>query len=208
MIEKLLAPTLEAEPAWEVAQLFSAQGHWAEEEYLGLTTNRLVEFSHGDVEVLPMPSEQHQDIVFFLAGLLAAYVRNHRLGKVTIAPLPVQLWPGKFREPDIQFMREENAARRRKTHWIGADLVIEVVSPDDPRRDLEIKRREYAQAGIPEYWIVDPTTARITVLTLTGDSADEFRYAVHGEFGGGELATSLLLPGFSADVDAVFAAAT
>ncbi len=207
MIERLLAPTLEAEPAWEVAQLFSAQGLWPEEKYLGLTTNRLVEFSHGDVEVLPMPSEQHQDIVFFLAGLLAAFVRNHRLGKVTIAPLPVQLWPGKFREPDIQFMRAENAARRRMTHWIGADLVIEVVSPDDPRRDLEIKRREYAQAGIPEYWIVDPTTTRITVLTLEGASVNEFRYAVHGEFGVGEQATSLLLPGFSADVEAVFAAA-
>jgi hypothetical protein len=149
MTGKLLAPTLEAEPAWEVAQLFSAQGHWAEEEYLGLTTNRLVEFSHGDVKVLPMPSEQHQDIVFFLAGLLAAFVRRHHLGKVTIAPLPIQLWPGKFREPDILFMREENAARRRRTHWIGADLVVEVVSPDDPRRDLEIKHREYAPGRHP-----------------------------------------------------------
>lgn len=208
MSEKLLTPALEAEPAWEVAQLFPAQGHWAEEEYLGLATNRLVEFSHGDVEVLAMPSEQHQDIVFFLAGLLATFVRKHHLGKVTIAPLPVQLWPGKYREPDIQFMRKENATRRRGTHWIGADLVIEVVSPDDPRRDLEIKRREYAQARIPEYWIVDPTTARITVLTLADDSVNEFRYAVHGEFGAGEQATSLLLPGFTVDVDAVFAAAS
>ena len=149
-----------------------------------------------------MPSEQHQDIVFFLAGLLAAFVRRHHLGKVTIAPLPIQLWPGKFREPDILFMREENAARRRRTHWIGADLVVEVVSPDDPRRDLEIKHREYAQAGIPEYWIVDPTTTRITVLTLADD-----RYAVHGEFAAGAQATSLLLPGFAVVVEEVFAAA-
>lgn len=37
MTGKLLAPTLEAEPAWDVAQLFSSQGHWAEGEYLGLT---------------------------------------------------------------------------------------------------------------------------------------------------------------------------
>jgi Uma2 family endonuclease len=84
----------------------------------------------------------------------------------------------------------------------GADLVIEVVSPDDPRRDLEIKRREYAQAGIPEYWIVDPTTALITVLTLAGD-----RYAVHGEFAAGAQATSLLLPDFAVAVGEVFAAA-
>ena len=149
-----------------------------------------------------MPSERHQDLVFFLAELLTAFVRRHQLGKINIAPLPVQLWPGKFREPDIQFMRSENAARRRSTHWIGADLVVEVVSPDDRRRDLEIKRREYAQAAIPEYWIVDPEMQRISVLTLVGQA-----YAVHGEFGPDAQATSILLPGFAVDVAAVFAAA-
>ena len=44
----------------------------------------------------------------------------------------------------------------QNVHWTGADLVIEVVSPDDPDLDLVVKRQEYAQAGIPEYWIVDP----------------------------------------------------
>ena len=180
----------------------STRGDWTEEDYLALTTNRLVEYSRGTLEVLPMPSERHQDLVFFLAQLLAAFVRRHQLGKVTIAPLPVQLWPGEFREPDIQFMRSEHAARRRRSHWIGADLVVEVLSPDDRRRDLETKRDEYAQAAIPEYWIVDPEAQRITVLTLAGAE-----YAVHGDFGAGEQATSALLPGFAVDVAAVFAAA-
>jgi Uma2 family endonuclease len=174
----------------------------SEEEYLALTTNHLVEYSHKTLEVLPMPSERHQDLVFFLAELLAAFVRRHQLGKVNIAPLPVQLWPGKFREPDIQFMRSANAARRRMTYWSGADLVVEVVSPDDRRRDLETKRREYAQAAIPEYWIVDPEMLRITVLTLAGAE-----YAVHGEFDGDKQATSVLLPGFVVDVAMLFAAA-
>ena len=120
----------------------------------------------------------------------------------------MQLWPGKYREPDILFLSNARSEYATEAFAQGADLVIEVVIPDDLRRDLEIKRREYAQAGIPKYWIVDPTTARITVLTLTGDSVNEFRYAVHGEFGAGEQATSLLLPGFTADVDTIFAAAT
>jgi Uma2 family endonuclease len=114
----------------------------------------------------------------------------------------VLLWPGKFREPDIQFMRSEHAARRRRSHWIGADLVVEVVSPDDRRRDLETKRGEYAQAAIPEYWIVDPEAQRITVLTLAGAE-----YAVHGEFGAGDQATSPLLSGFAVDVAALFGGA-
>ena len=190
-----------AEPTWAIAELFPSQGNWSEEEYLALTSNHLTEFSQGTLEVLPMPSELHQDIVFLLAELLTAFARRHRAGKVNIAPLPVQLWPGKFREPDIQFMRSENAARRRNNFWLGADLVMEVVCPDDRRRDLETKRREYAQAGIPEYWIVDLETQRITVLTLVAGET----YAVHGEFGPGVQATSVLLSGFAVDVAALFA---
>lgn len=200
--------TVAAEPAWGIAQIFPHQGQWSEEEYLGLTTNHLVEFSHGTIEVLAMPTRTHQRLVAYLYQLLSLFVTMRSLGEVFFAPYRVQLWPGKYREPDILFLSNERSERATEAFAQGADLVIEVVSPDDPRRDLEIKRREYAQAGIPEYWIVDPTTARITVLTLASDSANEFRYAVHGEFGAGEQATSQLLPGFTADVDAVFAAAS
>jgi hypothetical protein len=38
-------------------------------------------------------------------------------------------------------MRREHAARRHGTYWIGADLVMEVMSPDDPKRDKDTKRR-------------------------------------------------------------------
>ena len=78
----------------------------------------------------------------------------------------------------------------------------EVVSEDDRRRDLETKRREYAQAGIPEYWIIDPERSRVVVLTLAGS-----RYRVHGEFTPGSRASSVLLPGLALEVSAVFAAA-
>ncbi|MEO6810983.1 MAG: Uma2 family endonuclease [Isosphaeraceae bacterium] len=190
------------EPAWDVAHLFPAQGTWSEEEYLALTGNRLVEFSHGIIEVLPMPTTTHQVIVLFLYDLLKAFLANRKLGSVLVAPLRVRLWPGKFREPDLIFMRTEHAERIGEQYWDGADLVMEIVSDDDRRRDLDIKRREYAQAGIPEYWIIDRQQGRILVLTLEGTS-----YAVLGEFTRGDQATSKLLPGFTVDVDAVFSAA-
>ncbi len=59
------------------------------------------------------------------------------------------------------------------------------LSPDDPQRDLVTKRSEYAQAGIPEYWIVNPTDGTITVLHL-----DRERYAEHGRYTRGEVAHS------------------
>ena len=84
-------------------------------------------------------------------------------------------------------------------YWLGADLVVEVVSPNDPDRDLIEKRADYAEGGIPEYWIVDPRGETITVLALAGET-----YVERGVFGRGGTAASLLLDGFAADVSAVF----
>lgn len=192
-------PTDAPELTWEIARLFPAQGHWSEEEYLALDTNHLIELSHGQVEVLPMPTQSHQLLVIALFELLRNFVREGQLGTVLLAPMRVQLWPGKFREPDILFMRSEHDDRRSDRFWEGSDLVMEVVSSDDPERDKVTKRREYAQAGIPEYWIVDPAVASITVLTLQGQE-----YALHGEFVSDETATSVLLDRFTVEVAAVF----
>jgi Uma2 family endonuclease len=191
-----------AEAAWEVAYLFPAQGSWSEEEYLALTGNRLVESSQGSIEVLSTATMAHQLVVAFLYRTLLDFVGPRELGTVVFAPLRVRLWPGKFREPDVVFLLKEHRPRMGNEFWEGADLVVEVVGDDDRRRDVETKRREYAQAGIPEYWIVEPREARITVLRLS-----EGRYAEHGIFGRGARAASLLLDGFGIDVNAVFAAA-
>jgi len=189
-----------AEPTWDIAELFPAQGCWSEDEYLALDTNRLVEFSHGHLEVLPMPTQSHQLLVIALFQMLRAFVAARQLGTTLIAPMRMKLWPGKFREPDIMLMLAENDKRRTDQYWRGADLVMEIVSPDDRRRDMVTKRQEYALGGIPEYWIVDPTDRQITVLVLEGEA-----YAVHGAFAEGEQATSVLLEGFTVDVTTVFA---
>jgi Uma2 family endonuclease len=188
-----------AEPTWAVAHLFPAQGTWSEGEYLDLNGNRLVEFSNGMLEVLTTPTQAHQSIVLYLCQVLSAFASAHALGKVLPAPMRVRLWEGKFREPDVLFMRRENSARRHEMFWDGADLVMEIVSDDDRRRDLEIKRFEYARAGIPEYWIIDPQQKTATVLVLDGD-----RYVVHLESGVGGVVESALLKGFSVDVGAAF----
>lgn len=191
-------------PTWEIAYLFPYQGTWSEADYLALRPNRHVEFTDGYVEVLPMPTETHQSIVEYLYLALRTFVVARRLGRVLFAPLRVRIRPEKYREPDIVFMRAEHADRRTDEFWIGADLVMEVVSDDDESRarDFERKRRDYAEGRIPEYWIVDPVTERITVLVLA-DAA----YHTHGEFGRGEQAASATLPGFTVDVAAVFDAA-
>ena len=114
------------------------------------------------------------------------------------APLRVRVRPRKFREPDLVILCDANDPRQKARYWVGADLAVEVVSADDPERDTKVKRHDYAQAGIPEYWIVNPRNATITVLVLEGKA-----YAEYGMFQRGERALSKLLSGFSVDVDAV-----
>lgn len=202
MLKTLILPQTDSEPTWDIARLFPAQGQWDEDEYLTLDTNHLIEFSHKSLEVLQMPTWSHQRLVIVVFQLLAQFVTRRRLGEAILAPLRIQLWPGKYCEPDIVFMLNEHADRRGEAFWRGADLVMEIVSPDDRQRDLVTKRREYALAGIPEYWIVDGELQSIAVLTLAGES-----YAVHGAFGPGEQADSVLLPGFVVDVAEVFRSA-
>lgn len=192
----------EGEPAWDIARLFAAQGQWSVEEYLDLNSNRLIEFSNGCIEVLLPPTMRHQVILLFLGDAIAAFLAAENAGRLLLAPFRIRLWADKFRQPDLMVMLAKHADRMTNEYWNGAHLVGEVVSDDDRRRDLELKRFEYARAGIPEYWIVDPQKNTITVLKLDGSTS----YAVHGEFHAGETVTSALLPDFIVSVDDVFAA--
>ena len=199
--------SVRGEPAWEIATLYPIQGTWTEAAYLALPTNRLLELNDGCLEILPMPTYFHELIVEFLYDLLRSFVSDRGLGKVMRAPLPVRLWAGQMREPDVLFLRPDRlqqlAKAGNRAQPEGADLVMEVVSPgsQNRERDLDVKRLEYARAGIAEYWIIDPELRCITVLELAEDI-----YRISGEFKPDQMATSVLLPGFCVSVDAAFAA--
>ena len=158
------------------------QGLWTQTQYLRLTDNArlLIEFTDGRLEVLPMPTDRHQAILQYLFLALAPLV-GARGGTVRFAPLRLRIREDKFREPDLLLVRDAGDPRRRNDYWRGADLVMEIVSPDDPQRDTQVKRGDYAEARIPEYWIVNPLDETITVLTLAGAE-----YAEHGVFRRGD----------------------
>ena len=180
------------------------KGDWTEETYFRIESRggRLIELVDGKLEFPSMPTGYHQLIVGYLIEALNAYVKPRDLGIVMFAPCPVKLWEGRIREPDVFFVRRGRWPDFKKPPD-GIDLAIEVVSDDlsDRKRDLVDKRQDYAQAGIAEYWIVDPQQRRITVLVLDGG-----QYQVDGEYPPGETAHSKLLSGFEIDVAAAFAA--
>jgi len=203
MSTELESPTIvSASDQWRLllAEILPPQGAWTQEKYLVLTDhrNRLIEFSDGVLEPLPMPTDRHQAILVFLTLVFHQFIKP-RGGKVRFSPLRLQIGPGNFREPDLLLLRSASDPRGENRFWTGADLTLEIFSDDKPERDLVQKRGEYAQAGVPEYWIVNPQDETISVLALSGDE-----YVEAGCHRRGEQAKSILLSGFAVDVEAVF----
>jgi Uma2 family endonuclease len=193
---------LQSNGEWKdvLVEIAPAQGTWSEEEYLVLTDHRtrLIEYTEGFLEVLPMPTAAHQIILGSLFLVFTHYFRS-REGTVIFAPLRLQIRPRKYREPDLLLLLSAGDPRGQNRYWLGADLVLEVVSEDKPERDLIDKRSDYAEGKVPEYWIVNPLTETITVLELR-DGA----YAEAGTYQRGQSARSVLAPDFSVDVTAIF----
>jgi len=165
-------------------------------------TNQPTELLDGRLIMAPAPTPFHQLIAQRLEEALRRWVNRRGLGVVFHSPVDVVLSRDVALQPDILFIAKQ---RREiiKDYIAGApDLVMEVVSPDRPRRDYKDKKEKYETHGVREYWIVDPRRKRIEVWTLTTDF-----YELVGAFSPGEYAASGLLPGFKIRVDDVFAAA-
>jgi len=136
------------------------------------------EWVQGKVITLSPASSRHQDLILFLSHLLDLFVKRHKLGWVTIAPfLMVLRDQDRAREPDLLFVRREHVDRIRDSYLEGpADLVVEVVSPDSFSRDRGEKFVEYEEAGIPEYWLLDPQRKQADFYRLHPSDEGPDRY--------------------------------
>jgi Uma2 family endonuclease len=183
-----------------IAELYPPQGEWTETYYFALPdTNRYVELSEGRLIMPPHPTDSHQFALQSLFLKLHEFVRSHRLGTVRIAPLPVRLWTGKIREPDILFVSREQSDRIDEKVYGVPDLVVEVVSSGTEQIDRGEKLFEYAKAGVEEYWLVDPQKRKIEVYSLKHGA-----YELNETYRPAGEACSKLLHGFKVKVDEIF----
>jgi Uma2 family endonuclease len=161
---------------------------WADED-------TLAEWVDGKIVMTSPASLRHQDLGDFLGGILASFVRLHDLGKVVTAPFQMKL-PRSGREPDVLFVATAHLARLQLTFLDGpADLVVEILSPESVGRDRGDKFFEYQEAGIPEYWLIDPITRRAEFYQLDAHGA----YALVVPDAAG-IYRSAAIPGFWLDV--------
>jgi Uma2 family endonuclease len=133
-------------------------------------TNQRYELENGELILMPSESDINQRIASFLFALfLGLGIPSYRLRiglEIAVSSSRVGV-----RLPDLAVLSEEGAEELAGTKraivlmempppW----LVVEVVSPGQEKRDYRYKRSEYAARGIAEYWIVEPSTAQVTIL--------------------------------------------
>lgn len=191
----------EEHPAWQIARIFPAQGNWSPEEYLRLTddTNWMVEYKDGHLHVLDMPTLEHQFIVLFLYRIFDEFLRARKRGFAVVAPLRVKITDKEYREPDV-IIRLKKVDRPSESRFLTiADLFIEVLSEGQEahKRDFIEKKTSYAELGVPEYWVVNPFDATITVHKLV-----DRQYILVGVFTRGQVISPVTLEGPTVDVSA------
>ena len=164
-----MARTVAAAPEAEEVRLPMTYEEWL--VWSGESTQS--EWVDGEAIVFMPTTILHGRVVGFLYVLLKLYIELRDLGEVLVAPIEMRLVPGRVsREPDILFVARAHLDRVTDKRVDGAaDLVVEVISPDSVRRDRVVKLAEYAAAGIPEYWLLDPRPRRhqFDFYQLAGD---------------------------------------
>jgi len=178
------------------------QGEWTYEDWLKLPNDGYrYEVIDGVLYVSPPPRIRHQRISIRFVRRLANFVEERRLGEVLEAPVGVRFpnQPVPF-QPDILFIRRDRLDILGEKYVEGVpDLIVEILSPSNWLYDRQEKMEVYQEAGVPEYWIVDPRARAIEVYVL-----EEGEYLLIGRYGQGEVARSEVLRNFEIPVDEIF----
>lgn len=172
------------------------------EDYLNYDdgTDNRYELEDGELILMNPPIGLHALILRFLSNTLEAEIKRLNLPWATLQLLGVRTAPRRSRLPDLCVIPLDIVREYLNVSAIvesGTLLAIEIVSPESVKRDYRFKRTEYAAAGVPEYWIVDPAEQKITLLQLVEGLYEDKEYRSN------EVFQSQLFPELSLTVNQV-----
>ncbi len=149
------------------------KNHYTSEDYWNLPEGERAELIDGKFYDMAPPSRIHQRLVMELSATIRDYIKQrHGNCQVYPAPFAVNLDANDqdWVEPDISVICDPDKLTDRGCSGTP-DLIFEIVSPSSRRMDYNIKNGIYAQAGVREYWIVDPVKERVTTYHYEVDAA-------------------------------------
>jgi len=151
------------------------------EDYLSWDDDQRWELIDGKAYLMAAPSPAHQRVSMALSAEIFNYLKG-KTCEVFPAPFDVRLDPecswkakGNVVQPDISVVCNSEQLDERGCNG-APTLVVEILSPDNPEHDLLRKYNKYKDAGVKEYWIVNPVAGKITICMLQENGNDfEFK---------------------------------
>lgn len=175
-------------------------GEWTYEDVFDLPEGKRFEITYGELYEMPSPNADQAAIIMNLIARLLP-LTTELGGRLYTAPLDVFLPDANPVQPDLLVLLPDRLDLVKRRGVEGApDIVIEVLSPSDPKRDRVMKKALYARGGVREYWLVSPEAGIIEVMVLEGDV-----YCLHVRAGDEEPVSSEVLPTLSFPASEVFA---
>lgn len=143
------------------------------EDYWNLPDGQRAELIDGQLFDMAPPNRLHQKLTGELYYIILNHIKNKR-GSCEVYPAPfavnLNADDKTYVEPDISVICDKNKLTDRGCNG-APDFIIEVVSPASRKRDYATKNVLYSEAGVREYWIVDPARARTTIYRYEDDEA-------------------------------------
>jgi len=125
------------------------------------------EIVDGELIVTAAPIPLHQRIVLKLGSKLLDFAEKHHFGQVYVAPLDIVFTRSTVLEPDLLFISNDRLHIVGEKHLTGPpDLVVEVLSESTARLDRDVKPKQYALYGVPEFWLIDPNGKTVEIFRL------------------------------------------
>lgn len=141
----------------------STLGPYRAADYWKLPEGERVELIFGRLVVSPAPNLLHQIVSITLSSHLFGIARRSN-GIALDAPTDVELAEHTIIQPDVMYVRRERRSILKQRVVGPPDLLVEILSPHNSRRDRVDKLNLYAQYGVAEYWIVDPAERQFDFL--------------------------------------------
>ena len=141
------------------------------EQYETLPNDKRVEVFDGIIYDMASPSQEHQTISLELSNIIYNYIKSRKGScQLLTAPFDVKLSdsPLTIVQPDIMVICDKDKLDGKRCNG-APDFIIEIVSPGNPADDYIRKLYHYKNAGVREYWIVDPRRKTVTVNYFEGN---------------------------------------
>jgi Uma2 family endonuclease len=194
---------------------FVAEKQATYQDYLEWDEDFRAELIDGQIYMMGEPTTTHQRISRNILVTLYEFLKGKKC-EVFAAPLGVRLFPQEDGRdltvvvPDLLVICDPKKLDERGCNG-APDLVIEILSPSNPQHDRIVKFNKYQDAGVREYWIVDPTERAVQVFLHDGSRFTTTGYRLNkpDESEKNRLPEKIpvtILPGCEIDLHAIFPA--